>query len=165
MNRELSELKWAATYVTQRGTIRISHENDDGRENPDFTLTLMTTTSREDLERLLALGFTKLGIFGPYSSKNKYSVQTIGTFEALDLLMLLRPYFSRDTRDYVDERIAKYHSLKRKRTVLIESRKKTHCCRGHEYTEENTRYTKNGWRACRECSKHKNRTNRDILTP
>jgi len=30
---------------------------------------------------------------------------------------------------------------------------KTHCAQGHEYTPENTRIRKNGWRVCRACKK------------
>jgi Zn finger protein HypA/HybF involved in hydrogenase expression len=30
-------------------------------------------------------------------------------------------------------------------------RDKTHCSKGHEFTEENTHITKNGWRSCRKC--------------
>jgi len=33
--------------------------------------------------------------------------------------------------------------------------RKTHCKYGHEFTPENTRYCKNGGRACRQCSKWK----------
>ena len=32
-------------------------------------------------------------------------------------------------------------------------RRKTHCPNGHEYTDENTLYTKKGHRKCRECNK------------
>lgn len=31
------------------------------------------------------------------------------------------------------------------------SREKTHCPRGHKYNAQNTRITKEGWRACRRC--------------
>lgn len=34
---------------------------------------------------------------------------------------------------------------------------RTHCGRGHEYTEENTRITKEGWKACRTCHNAKMR--------
>jgi hypothetical protein len=34
---------------------------------------------------------------------------------------------------------------------LADYARKTHCPKGHEYTEENTRVSKNGGRACREC--------------
>ncbi len=38
---------------------------------------------------------------------------------------------------------------------------KTHCKRGHEYTEENTYYTpREGWRQCRECKKIVGRVSR-----
>lgn len=30
---------------------------------------------------------------------------------------------------------------------------KTHCKRGHEFTEENTRIKENGWRSCKQCDK------------
>lgn len=32
-------------------------------------------------------------------------------------------------------------------------RSKTHCPQGHEYTPENTRLSKEGWRNCRQCRK------------
>ena len=35
--------------------------------------------------------------------------------------------------------------------------RKTHCNRGHEYTPENTRYDKNGWRRCIVCVYENNR--------
>lgn len=34
-------------------------------------------------------------------------------------------------------------------------RAKTHCAHGHEFTEANTRITKDGWRACRTCHRLK----------
>lgn len=33
------------------------------------------------------------------------------------------------------------------------NQKKTHCLQGHEYTPENTRIDKRGWRKCRACNK------------
>lgn len=33
------------------------------------------------------------------------------------------------------------------------ARAKTHCLNGHEYTPENTRVTKEGWRRCRTCER------------
>ena len=41
---------------------------------------------------------------------------------------------------------------KLKGTNLI-NKNKTHCIRGHKFTKENTRYTKEGWRICKECKK------------
>jgi hypothetical protein len=39
-------------------------------------------------------------------------------------------------------------------TIAARNASRTHCPRGHPYDEKNTRYSKNGWRMCREC--HKN---------
>jgi len=36
-------------------------------------------------------------------------------------------------------------------------RERTHCSKGHEYTPENTRITKEGWRNCRTCHRLKMR--------
>lgn len=33
------------------------------------------------------------------------------------------------------------------------ARQKTHCARGHRFTEANTRWDRNGWRHCRACRK------------
>ena len=35
--------------------------------------------------------------------------------------------------------------------------RKTHCLRGHDFTPENTRITKRGYRSCRECERIRNR--------
>ena len=35
--------------------------------------------------------------------------------------------------------------------VAKTQRAKTHCLNGHEFTDENTTVTKQGWRSCREC--------------
>lgn len=41
-----------------------------------------------------------------------------------------------------------------------ENSRKTHCPRGHEYNEENTRITPQGFRACKQCEKIKQKSPR-----
>jgi len=51
----------------------------------------------------------------------------------------------------------------KKQTICQECRRiltvlgliKTHCPKNHEYTEENTRTTKEGWKTCRKCHAEK----------
>ena len=40
-------------------------------------------------------------------------------------------------------------------------RERTHCPQGHEYNEENTRITKQGWRKCRACAREQMRRKRE----
>jgi len=39
-----------------------------------------------------------------------------------------------------------------RKTWIKMSQTKTHCKRGHEYTPENTRISKQGWKLCRQCA-------------
>jgi hypothetical protein len=37
----------------------------------------------------------------------------------------------------------------------------THCRKGHEFTDENTRIKPNGWRVCRQCHRNNNKRSRE----
>jgi HNH endonuclease len=43
------------------------------------------------------------------------------------------------------------HNYRGIKTRAANARAKTHCKNGHEYTEENIYWTKEGWRRCNEC--------------
>lgn len=42
---------------------------------------------------------------------------------------------------------------------------KTHCAKGHEFTEKNTKITKQGWRACRRCHADRENERRKLREP
>ena len=49
------------------------------------------------------------------------------------------------------EPVTRRENLLRGDTIPARNARKTHCVRGHSFTEENTRITKKGQRACRAC--------------
>jgi hypothetical protein len=42
--------------------------------------------------------------------------------------------------------------MSKKKRVVNQNTNKTHCKRGHEFTKENTRTTKDGGRSCKQCA-------------
>lgn len=52
------------------------------------------------------------------------------------------------------ENILRGNSLKTRQMI---ARHRTHCPHGHEYTEENTTFNKNGNKMCRECDRKRKR--------
>lgn len=54
-------------------------------------------------------------------------------------------------------------------TRIANSKARTHCNNGHEYTEKNSYITKEGWRNCREChnirQKNRNKKQKCFLAP
>jgi hypothetical protein len=48
-------------------------------------------------------------------------------------------------------------NLLRGDTFVAKNKAKTHCKRGHRFTEHNTKYTKQGWRYCRACDNEQSR--------
>ena len=38
---------------------------------------------------------------------------------------------------------------------VMANKRKTHCYKGHEFTEWNTQYRKSGWRVCRTCNRER----------
>lgn len=55
------------------------------------------------------------------------------------------------------EPVTRSVNLRRGDTIVAERAAKTHCPRGHEYTEANTIRSKQGWRSCRECNNARQR--------
>lgn len=49
------------------------------------------------------------------------------------------------------------YPLKRLRTEVFVNRERTHCTRGHEYSEANAYFTPDGRRQCRTCHNERNR--------
>lgn len=49
------------------------------------------------------------------------------------------------------EWVTHLENIRRGESPWAVNRRKTHCSKGHEYTPENTRVNKQGWRSCRTC--------------
>lgn len=51
------------------------------------------------------------------------------------------------------EAVTQQVNLMRGQTMNVLNKDKTHCPKGHEYTDDNTYVRKNGWRDCKTCKR------------
>jgi hypothetical protein len=149
----LSELDWAAGFFDGEGWIGVKPVG----EGKGWYLALSISQMRpEPLERFSAALGLGAKVRGPYSSRGaemwQYALHGDGARKAV---RLLRPLVSAPKREQIDEALI---AVRRARSHA--NRNKTHCKRGHAFTLENTYVRTDGGRACRICTRARQRARR-----
>jgi hypothetical protein len=145
-----AEIAWAAGLFEGEGTF--IRQTRNGRTRIGFAL---ATTDRDVLERFAAI--VGVGAIHPTSRWAEMSTKPIYRWSATAnkdvqrLTNLLMPWLGQRRRDALERAWAEYASQPEPLDHWRHGQ--THCKRGHEFTEENTRVETSGSRRCRECDR------------
>lgn len=138
---KMNELYWAAGFIEGEGSFRKSSLRQS-------VAVSVAQVQREPLERLMNLFGGQ--IHGKNSQKynanaSPCSEWNIGGARAVGVVMTLYPLMSTKRKSQIRE------SLHYWRNSLPHTQHRTHCQRGHAFTDENTTYRKSATRNGREC--------------
>lgn len=146
------ELAWSAGFFDGEGSTTASHNY---RRINMATLTI-TQTEREPLERFQRAtgGFGAIYLYTRKDGAKPQFIWRVSRFEHVQAVVaMLWNYLCQPKRDQILRVFRDVHSrrLVWMADLPINSKHKTHCLRGHEYTEANTRRYANK-RHCKKCA-------------
>ena len=137
----MRDLYWAAGFLEGEGAF--------GNQRTNVALTAQQV-QREPLERLYRILGGRLATFkAPHCSGGiVHRWSSVGT-RAAGLAMTLFPLMSPRRQEQIEQALAKWKAAGPSRAVV--NRMKTHCPKGHEYTEANTYRNPRNGRQCIAC--------------
>lgn len=157
------EIAWAAGLFEGEGSITIQRSGDRGRLRVRFTLAMTDEDVVRRFQCILGCG----SVYGPKMKKGATKPQWtyyVGRPEQIQRIAgLFRPYLGERRLAKLDECLSAYSAQPPRGNW---QREKTHCPRGHEYTEENTvRYPSQYARRCKTCEREQGKRALLTITP
>jgi hypothetical protein len=139
-------IAWFAGFYEGEGTCYIQRGGRNGTR-PEWRLAVIQVPQNitEPLEKCLEIWGYGI-IWGP-NNDGKYTWRVSNRKQVREIVTLIRPWLSQKRRQQIDAALAEED----KYLALPPKPPKTHCKQGHQFTDENTYFCKDGSRSCRIC--------------